>query len=430
MAKKKYRTSTKTQAARIELINLSNEVRQQVALLAAITGKPMTVNEGLLMTYKIETGCQTFKTFHQWKEDGYRVKKGVASFRVWGSPINAKAKEADPESTDQGEEAKQYEYWPMCSLFNESQVEPLDSEPAPEEGEESATDAQEGPGEAETTETAGEGAVCALDPLENPFVASNYQERQEDRAAYYEDKALAVSASANATHQRARDMASVIPFGQPILVGHHSEKRDRRYRDKIHSTYGKAFEQFDKADHYQEKAQAVGKGGIASDDPEALAKLKAKLANCQQAQERMKAANRALRKNDDQALTAQGFSEQQIADLKKPDFAGRVGFADYKLQNNNAEIRRIKTRIKELETLYNREPVEFENDDFMATVDEGRILFDFKGGKPSEAARKVMKSGGFRFSRYRGMWTRKATHAGLNHAQLLITELTQLDSVY
>lgn len=427
---KQRRTNVKTQAARIELINLSNEVRQQAALLAAITGKPMTVNEGLLMTYKIETGCKTFKTFHQWKADGYRVKKGVSSFRVWGSPINAKTKEAATQTTEQGEEAKQYEYWPMCSLFNESQVEPLDSEPTPVEGAESATDVQEGPGETETTDTAGEGALCAQALTDSPFVVSNYQERLEDRAAYYEDKARAATASANATHQRARDMASVIPFGQPILVGHHSEQRDRRYRDKIHTTYGKAFEQFDKADHYQEKAQAVGKGGIASDDPEALTKLKTKLASCQQAQERMKAANRALRKNDDQALAAQGFNEQQIADLKKPDFAGRAGFPDYALTNNNAEIRRLKDRIKELETLYNREPVSFENDDFMATVDEGRILFDFKGGKPSEAARRVMKSGGFRFSRYRGMWTRKATHTALNHAQLLIDELTQLDSIY
>jgi Domain of unknown function (DUF3560) len=30
-------------------------------------------------------------------------------------------------------------------------------------------------------------------------------------------------------------MASVIPFGQPILVGHYSEKSDRRHRSRIHS---------------------------------------------------------------------------------------------------------------------------------------------------------------------------------------------------
>ena len=35
-------------------------------------------------------------------------------------------------------------------------------------------------------------------------------------------------------------MASVIPFGQPILVGHHSERRDRSYRDRIRSTEDRA----------------------------------------------------------------------------------------------------------------------------------------------------------------------------------------------
>lgn len=39
----------------------------------------------------------------------------------------------------------------------------------------------------------------------------------------------------------ARDMAVQTPFGQPILVGHHSENRDRNFRDRIHNTFGKAF---------------------------------------------------------------------------------------------------------------------------------------------------------------------------------------------
>ncbi len=34
--------------------------------------------------------------------------------------------------------------------------------------------------------------------------------------------------------------------------------------------------------------------------------------------------------------------------MKQPDFCGRTGFPDYALQNNNANIRRIKQRIEEL----------------------------------------------------------------------------------
>ena len=56
-------------------------------------------------------------------------------------------------------------------------------------------------------------------------------------------------------YNSAKDMASVIPFGQPILVGHHSEKRDRNYRAKIDAKFGKAFAEQDKAAYYTNKAE-------------------------------------------------------------------------------------------------------------------------------------------------------------------------------
>ena len=66
---------------------------------------------------------------------------------------------------------------------------------------------------------------------------------------------------------------SVIPFGQPILVGHHSETRDRNYRKRIHGQLPE--ERFDASKKAKrrsaERAASVGKGGISSDDPEAVA---------------------------------------------------------------------------------------------------------------------------------------------------------------
>lgn len=62
----------------------------------------------------------------------------------------------------------------------------------------------------------------------------------------------------------------------------------------------------------------------------------------------MRAANTAIRKHraagsDAQvaALVSLGFAEPIAKELLQPDFAGRIGFADYQLQNNNANIRRI-----------------------------------------------------------------------------------------
>jgi len=57
-----------------------------------------------------------------------------------------------------------------------------------------------------------------------------------------------------------------------------------------------------------------------------LARVKANLEEREKLQERMRAANAALRKNDDDALRTLGFTDARIAELKKPDFAGRADF--------------------------------------------------------------------------------------------------------
>ncbi len=137
MAKKISKAQqAKRDAERAKLIVLSCQAKEQTLLLAAMTGQELSVNQMLVMNYETETGCKTFKTFHDWKKDGYRVKKGETALRVWGKPIKGKAED---ESAEAGEE-KQFKMFPMCCLFNENQVEPLDaddttasheSEPAP-----------------------------------------------------------------------------------------------------------------------------------------------------------------------------------------------------------------------------------------------------------------------------------------------------------
>ena len=225
-------------------------------------------------------------------------------------------------------------------------------------------------------------------------------------------------------------MASVIPFGQPILVGHHSEKKDRNYRARFQAKYGKSCQASQKADYYSAKAATVGTGGIASDDPEAISKLKAKLATLEAKQITMKEANKAIRKNDDQALSALGFTSEQIAALQKPDFCGRTGFADYQLTNNGAEIRRVKKRISGLECLYHAEPVNYESEDFNVYVDNGRIRIVFHGGKPGEEARRLVDESGFNWSRRCEEWLRKPSQNALYQTRILIKQLQQLDTIY
>lgn len=241
-----------------------------------------------------------------------------------------------------------------------------------------------------------------------------YEQKQANRRARYEARAEKAAQESGHTYQQARTMAEAIPFGQPILIGHHSETRDRNYRNRIHNTFGKAFELADKAKHYEQKAAAVGTGGISSDDPEAVAKLRAELADIEAAQEKMKAANRAIRKNDRAALAGLGFTPEQIEGLFKPDFCGRVGFPAYALSNNSANARRIEKRIKELERLQDRGDVEQQGNGYTYREDttENRVMFRFPG-KPDAETRALLKRHAFKWSPTRDAWVRQLTNAGI-----------------
>lgn len=250
-----------------------------------------------------------------------------------------------------------------------------------------------------------------------------YEEKQEAKRQRYLDRASSAASEARTLHDKAHNMAQCIPFGQPILVGHHSESRDRNFRNKIHNTFGKAFAANDKAKHYEQKANSVGTGGISSDDPDAIAKLKEKVADLEKAQETMKAANACIRKKDLEGLAKLGFTQEQIEKLITPGFMGRVGFAPYSLQNNNANIRATKQRIEELERAAQAEDVKKEFDGFTYKEEDNRAQFVFPG-KPDEETRTILKSNAFKWSPSRGAWVRQLTGNGRYAARRVIEKLT------
>ena len=261
---------------------------------------------------------------------------------------------------------------------------------------------------------------------------NNYERKQAQRKECYEDKSTELADQSQQAHARAREMASLIPFGQPVLVGHHSERGDRNYRDKIHNTFGKAFRLQEKAAHYADKAAAVGTGGISGDDPDAIEKLRAELAEVEQHQERMKQVNKAIRSHKSiesraTALVALGFGEAAAAELVKPDVCGRIGYASYQLSNNNANRARIERRIRELTALRERAQVEVERDGYTYREDteENRVMFIFDG-KPDEATRAVLKSNAFKWSPSRGAWVRQLTAAGIYAGKQVRRELAAL----
>lgn len=83
------------------------------------------------------------------------------------------------------------------------------------------------------------------------------QEKAAARAERSVNRAEKAKQRSDSLYNTASEMASVIPMGQPILVGHHSEKRDRRYREQIHNKMGQSVREQEKAEYYRSKAESA-----------------------------------------------------------------------------------------------------------------------------------------------------------------------------
>jgi hypothetical protein len=254
---------------------------------------------------------------------------------------------------------------------------------------------------------------------------NSYEERIERRRERLLDRADASKAQGHALINQAERLASVIPFGQPILVGHHSEGRDRRYRGRISGTFRKGFALTSQAQELTRKAAAVGTGGVSSDDPDAIEKLTAQLKDCKAAQERMRAANSLVRHNDRPGLANMGFSDAEIERLFTPVFGSRLGFAPYELDNNNKEIRRLERRITELQLNAQRKDKEEHGNGYIYREDttEHRVMFLFPH-KPAENVRAILRQYGFKFSPSRNSaWVRLLCANGVWAAKIVREKL-------
>ena len=269
---------------------------------------------------------------------------------------------------------------------------------------------------------------------------NRYEEKQEARRARLEAAADRAEARSNEAYKRAdlSEEATGIPFGQPILVGHHSEGRHRAALKRADNAMRKSVEESKRTGALRAKAAAVGTGGISSDDPDAVDKLRAKLANLETSQATRKGVTPDSADEDfdtyaaELAAVADHFSAQMARELLKPQWgsAGPIGFASYQLTNNNAEINRVKKRIAQLEKASTRETTEY---DFQGVcrvvenVEENRLQFFFDG-KPDAETRAVMKSNGFRWAPSQGAWQRQLTsnarHAGRSALRALGVDLS------
>lgn len=160
-----------------------------------------------------------------------------------------------------------------------------------------------------------------------------------------------------------------------------------------------------------------GKDVIKSGDQDAIERLEEKLVSLKETQERMKAANKAIRLKDtkkgNEELMNMGYSEEQVQNLREPDWCGRVGYPSYMLQNNNANIHRVEGRLKQLKEAKEKGTQETEFEMFKVVENTEimrlQIIFD---GKPDPEVRTVLKKNGFKWAPSQGAWQRMLNQAG------------------
>ena len=235
-----------------------------------------------------------------------------------------------------------------------------------------------------------------------------YEQKQEARRERLENAADKLEAKAAAVlnvgqDHYSRDWAFITQPGHIPARAQWIKKQDR------------AFQETRDAADLRAKAASVGSGGVSSDDPDGADKLREQLIKAEKMQAAMKAANRIYRSKlgDDEkvaAIVALGVSEKTARKGLSPDFCGRIGFPNYAITNNGANIRRLKARIESLTAL----AATVEQPDKKHDCGNYRVIECFADnrlrvffpGKPSEAIRTVLKSFGFRWSPEAGAWQR------------------------
>lgn len=184
-------------------------------------------------------------------------------------------------------------------------------------------------------------------------------------------------------------------------------------KKKQNAAADRNYKEFQEIQGILQKMKSIlhGKEIIKSGDDDAVEKLEKRLEDLKAMQEKMKAANRAIRMKDiekgDAKLKELGFSESQIKELRAPDFCGRIGFPDYALQNNNANIHRVEDRLKGLKAAKKKGNQETDNDFFkvVRNAEAMRLQIIFEG-KPEPEVREILKKNGFRWAPSNSAWQR------------------------
>jgi len=223
-----------------------------------------------------------------------------------------------------------------------------------------------------------------------PTKWKTYEEKQVAKLERYQELAQKAKLQSQSAYETSNRLSDMIPFGQPILVGHHSERMHRRHIDKIQNAMRKSIELKDKAEYYKNKIHNIkNNNAISSDDPGAVDKLKTKLINLEELREEIK-------KREHQS---------------------------WELSNLSQNIRQVKKRIEYLQEQQQVPETEETINGVVLKVDksDNRVRLYFSN-VPNEEIRTKLKHNGFKWSPYNKAWQRMISDWAISLARLIAQE--------
>lgn len=227
---------------------------------------------------------------------------------------------------------------------------------------------------------------------------ADYEERKEARRLRYEELSKkAEERSAQYMNSNANRILEMTP-GQPIIIGHHSEKKARRLHERAWEDTRRSIEEDKKSNYYKDRAETIETSKVIyNDDHNAIQKLKDKL-------EYLEKERELIKEDEDHS--------------------------SWQLQNIGARIRETKRRIARLEKL---EEIEFEDKEFNGgkavrnkEINRIQLFFD---SIPDETIRSKLKSNGFHWSRREGAWQREFNENTIRTTNILIRDVLNKEEV-
>lgn len=97
-------------------------------------------------------------------------------------------------------------------------------------------------------------------------------DRAEERAERFGDYSDKRTDEAHRAHEHVKSIADNIPLGQPILVGHHSEKHARRDAEKIENGMRRAVQLWDTAKYWTQRAAGAVRAAKYKERPDVRAR--------------------------------------------------------------------------------------------------------------------------------------------------------------